>query len=275
MLLVSGGLVLWVLRGSVLVEDVGGRNELVGDVIQFIILEALGARGPGGFVGVVGGIRKGVVVVGMIWLGHLDRVFLCKRRSAGCSLQAPMLGRCLIQADRQGQPHEAIQLAGKGISREAAQRCSCARKDGGSVILYTLWWKVERVEEGTAAVCPKTARVMRRERLVLTLHAFNGRNNKNVIVGAAASWLIYVCTVLRQTLSYHMNANPTLCHPESWLPSPQIDNRQLSPVRQIHPPHSSLGTSYCFSPRLPILDEACPPPPLPNVVIHTFIFPPR
>lgn len=95
------------LRGRVLVEDVGGSNELVGDVIQFIIFEALGARGPGGFVGVVGGI--GVVVVGMIWLGHLVRVFLCKRRSAGCSLQAPMLGRCSIQADRQGQAHEAIQ----------------------------------------------------------------------------------------------------------------------------------------------------------------------
>lgn len=71
-MLLRGGLVLGVLRGSVLVEDVGGSNELVGDVIQFIILEALGARGPGGFVGVIGGI--GLVVVGMIWLGHLVRV---------------------------------------------------------------------------------------------------------------------------------------------------------------------------------------------------------
>lgn len=120
-MLLSGGLVLWVLRGSVLVEDVGGSHELVGDVIQFIILEALGARGPGGFVGVVGGI--GVVVVGMIWLGHLVRVFFGVRggrQDAACKRRCSAVGRfSRIVRDRHTKLYRSLGILLLWYSKES------------------------------------------------------------------------------------------------------------------------------------------------------------
>lgn len=81
--LVGGGLTLRLLGRyageTVLVEDVRGSDELAGDSIKGLMMEALRRRRPGSFF-----VR---ICRGRVWIGH---GFESEKLPGRCSLQAPI-----------------------------------------------------------------------------------------------------------------------------------------------------------------------------------------